>query len=44
MAEGRLGKPDFVYAPDQDAHRCPAGAMLTYHFSTVENGLELRRH
>jgi transposase len=43
-AEGRFGKPDFVYLPDQDAYRCPAGAMLTYHFTNVENGIELRRY
>jgi len=43
-AAGRLGKQDFVYLPDQDAYRCPAGAVLTYHFSTVEKGMHLRRY
>ena len=43
-AEGRFGKPDFVYLPDQDAYRCPAGAVLPYHFSNVEKGMELRRY
>ena len=43
-AEGRFGKQDFVYLPDQDAYRCPAGAVLTYHFSNVEKGMELRRY
>ena len=43
-AEGRFIKQDFVYLPDQDAYRCPAGAVLTYHFSNVEKGMELRRY
>jgi transposase len=43
-ADGRFGKQDFVYLPDQDAYRCPAGAVLTYHFSNVEKGMELRRY
>jgi transposase len=43
-AEGRFGKQDFVYLPDQDAYRCPAGAILPYHFSNVEKGMELRRY
>ena len=43
-AAGRFGKQDFAYLPEQDAYRCPAGAILTYHYSTVENGMELRRY
>ena len=43
-ADGRFGKQDFAYLPEQDAYRCPAGAILTYHFSNVENGMELRRY
>ena len=43
-AAGRFGKPDFAYLPDQDAYRCPAGAILPYHYSNVENGMELRRY
>ena len=43
-AAGRFGKQDFVYLPDQDAYRCPAGAVLPYHFSNVEKGMELRRY
>ena len=26
------------------AYRCPAGAILPYHYSNVENGMELRRY
>jgi transposase len=43
-AAGRFGKPDFVYLPDQDVYRCPAGAVLPYHYSNVEHGMELRRY
>jgi transposase len=43
-AEGRFGKQDFAYLPDEDAYRCPAGAKLTYRYSNVENGQPLRRY
>ena len=29
-AEGRFGKQDFVYLPDEDVYRCPAGERLKY--------------
>ena len=35
-AEGRFGKQDFVYLPEEDAYRCPAGEKLRYHYSNVE--------
>jgi len=43
-ADGRIGKQDFAYLPEHDAYRCPAGAILPYHYSNVENGMELRRY
>jgi transposase len=43
-ANGRFGKQDFAYLPEQDAYRCPAGAILTYHYSNIEHGMELRRY
>ena len=43
-AAGRFGKQDFVYQPDQDAYRCPAGALLPHHMTTVEKGLTLHRY
>jgi transposase len=43
-AEGRFGKQDFVYMPEEDAYRCPAGEVLKYHYTNVENGLTLRRY
>ena len=43
-AEGRFGKQDFVYMPEEDVYRCPAGETLTYRYTNVENGLTLRRY
>jgi hypothetical protein len=43
-AEGRFGKQDFVYEPDEDVYRCPAGETLKYYYTNVENGLRLRRY
>jgi len=43
-ARGRFGKQDFVYLPEEDIYRCPAGERLKYYFTTVENGLSLRRY
>jgi transposase len=43
-SKGRFGKQDFVYLPEQDAYRCPAGEILAYHYTNVENGLILRRY
>ena len=43
-AEGRFGKQDFAYLPDEDVYRCPAGQLLSYHFTAVERGLSLRRY
>jgi transposase len=43
-SEGRYGKQDFVYRPEEDAYRCPAGETLKYYYTNVENGLALRRY
>jgi transposase len=43
-AEGRFGKQDFVYEPEEDVYRCPAGEKLRYYYTNVENGLTLRRY
>src|ERR1700743_2423875 len=31
-SDGRFGKQDFVYLPEKDAYRCPAGEQLPYRF------------
>jgi len=41
---GRFGKQDFVYLPDEDVYRCPAGERLKYRYSNEEDGKELRRY
>ena len=43
-ADGRFGKQDFVYLPEQDVYRCPAGKHLPKHMTTVENGLAVHRY
>jgi len=38
---GRFTKQDFVYEPEQDQYRCPAGEALRWRFVSVEDGLNL---
>jgi transposase len=40
-ADGRFGKQDFVYHPEDDTYRCPAGERLTRRCSTIEHGMLL---
>lgn len=40
----RFGKQDFVYLPDEDVYRCPAGERLKYRYSNEEDGKKLRRY
>src|SRR5258705_5029586 len=43
-SQGRFGKQDFVYVPEKDVYRCPAGEHLTYRFSAEEHGKTIRRY
>jgi transposase len=43
-ADGRFGKQDFRYFPDEDTYRCPAGETLARRMTTVEKGLTLHRY
>ena len=43
-ADGRFGKQDFVYVPDQDVYRCPAGELLARRMTTIEKGQTLHRY
>ncbi len=43
-SDGRFGKQDFVYLPDQDAYRCPAGEILKWWFNSDEGGDKILRH
>src|SRR5437667_8288336 len=43
-SDGRFGEQDFVYLPEEDAYRCPAGEQLPYRFTSEEDGKRLRRY
>src|ERR1700755_2373709 len=43
-ADGRFGKQDFIYLPEKDAYRCPAGEQLPYRFTSEEDGKRMRRY
>jgi transposase len=43
-ANGQFVKADFVYLPDDDVYRCPAGELLVYHYTNEERGLTLHRY
>jgi hypothetical protein len=37
-SDGRFGKQDFAYLPEEDAYRCPAGERLPYRYTNEEDG------
>ena len=41
-AQGLFGKSRFAFDPQKDVYRCPAGAELTYRFTTDEKGRQVR--
>ena len=43
-AEGRFGKPDFIYDEPSETYRCPAGERLIKRSTSIENGLVLNRY
>jgi hypothetical protein len=43
-SEGRFGKQDFAYLPEEDAYRLPAGKRLPYRYTNEEDGKMLRRY
>jgi transposase len=43
-AEGRFDKQDFIYIPEDDEYRCPAGQRAIWRFTTFEHGLTLRKY
>ena len=43
-AEGRFDKSDFVYQPDTDTYRCPAGSQLIRRFSRMEKDYLIHRY
>ncbi len=43
-ADGRFGKQDFVYLPEQDAYQCPAGETMKWWFNRIDENGKLLRH
>ena len=43
-ADGRFDKADFVYDPQKNEYRCPAGQSLIWRFATVEKGMTNHRY
>jgi transposase len=43
-SKGRFGKDDFIYLPDVDVYRCPAGENLSYRYTNEEKGQNLRHY
>ena len=44
QAKGLFGKRDFIYKPELDEYRCPAGEQAIYRFSSQEKGKTIRRY
>ena len=44
QADGRFGKRDFRYVPEDDEYRCPAGERLIWRMTTQEKGQTLHRY
>ena len=44
QAEGRFGKRDFRYIPQDDEYQCPAGERLIWRFRTQEKGQTLDKY
>jgi hypothetical protein len=43
-AEWRFGKQDFVYVPQKNEYRCPAGQSQIYRYTNLEAGLTTNAH
>ena len=43
-ADGRFDKRDFVYIPESDEYRCPAGQRAIRRFTTIEQGMTLHKY
>jgi transposase len=43
-ADGRFDRRDFVYLPECDEYRCPAGERAIKRFTSVERGMVLHRY
>ena len=43
-ADGRFDKADFIYDPEKNEYRCPAGEALIWRFASVEKGMMNHRY
>ena len=43
-ADGRFDKADFIYHPQKNEYRCPAGESLIWRFASVEKGMTNHRY
>jgi transposase len=43
-AAGRFDKQDFIYLPERNEFRCPAGESAQWRFTAVEKGLTLHKY
>jgi hypothetical protein len=43
-AHGRFSKDDFIYNPQTNEYRCPAGERLICRFSIIERGLKVSKY
>jgi transposase len=43
-AAGRFDKSDFVYEPERDAFRCPAGEYAIRRFTSIEKGMAIHKY
>lgn len=41
QAKALFGKRDFIYVPETDTYRCPAGQSLIWRYTSVEKGMTL---
>ncbi len=44
LKRGLFTKEDFIYEPDKDCYRCPAGKELSYRYQTWEQGRPMRSY
>jgi transposase len=44
LKRGLFTKEDFIYEPDKDCYRCPAGKELSYRYQTLEQGRWMRSY
>jgi hypothetical protein len=43
-ADGRFGKPDFIYIARKNEYRCPAGQRLTHRYTNIEDGMTMHTY